>query len=288
MVAPMVPFSCFSAVGFLYVGIRARRPAWWIAGLLYTVIANVCFFIGGEAADDSVAQNVAFATMFLIWPISVAHALVINGSWLRWRAAQVPWYSQPQQTPWAAPPGPVATPLPPQLQDVVPPPQQYYAGPAPASSFSPQTSSPPSPTPPGFPASPGPAPMSAFPASPGPAPGFPASPGSAPSPSFAASPGSMSPPSYAPAQGPLVEPPPDRLNVNIADARQLAAVPGIGAERAAHLVATRQARGGFSSLTEFAAVAGLAPHEFVAVRERLSCDPLPPAGETPFGRIVDV
>ena len=97
-----------------------------------------------------------------------------------------------------------------------------------------------------------------------------------------------------PASGPMPPGPvpDDPLDVNAAGEQQLAGLPGVGPERAARIVAARQARGGFSTLTEFAAVAGLAPHEFVALRERLSCDPPPPGRDgtepPPFGRIVDV
>ncbi|MBG0564948.1 ComEA family DNA-binding protein [Actinoplanes aureus] len=259
LVTVLLPFSCFSAVGFIYVGVRARRTAWWIAGIFYSVVANVCFFVGGEGADDSTQQNVAFTIMFLLWPISIGHAFVVNGAWLRWRAGHVPWYSRPQPVAWTGAPTPAATPLPPQLQDVVPPPQQFYGA---VSEPTPDPVSPPAP------------------ASGSVLPPAPAS-GSVP----------PSTPAFNSSPLPAFVPEPDRLDVNTADERQFAALPGWNAERAARIVAARQARGGFSSLTEFAAVAGFAPHEFVAVRDRLSCDPPPPRNPTdppPYGRIVDV
>ncbi|MFC7533814.1 helix-hairpin-helix domain-containing protein [Actinoplanes sp. GCM10030250] len=285
VVAPILPFSCLSATGFLYVGVRAKRPSWAIAGVIYSVIANVCFFFGSEAAADSVGQNVAYTIMFILWPISVVHAFIINASWLRWRAGHVPWYSQPQPVPYAGAPAPAATPLPPQLQDVVPPPQQFYGDPAPPRTAAPgyppaAVSSPPAPAsayPPAAVSSP-PAPASAYPLSPsaGSANLYPATPDLYPE--------TSGPGSTAQSAG--------RTDVNTAGEEQLAALPGIGPERAARVVAARNARNGFSSLTEFAAAAGLAPHEFVAVRDRLSCDPPPPPPDSteppPFGRIVDV
>lgn len=315
----MVPFSCFSAVGFVYVGIRARRPAWWIAGIVYTVVANVCFFFGSEGAEDSLQQNLAFTIMFLLWPISVAHALVINASWLRWRAGHVPWYAQPQQAPWANVPAPVATPLPPQLEGVVPSSQEFYGGPPgsepargplaepapgraaePVAGWSAESAG-------GRAAEPAPAwpagpvagwqaePVAGWSAEPAggraaePAPAWPAGPAPGPLEPAPNSPAGSVPGSPAGSvPGSLLEPAPERLDVNTADAQQLAAVPGLTPQRVADVVAARQTRGGFTSLGEFAAVAGLAPHEFVAVRDRLSCEPPPQANQTPFGRIVDV
>jgi hypothetical protein len=226
LLAPILSFGCLSAAGFLYVGIRARRPDWWIPGVAYSVIASVCFFLGGTLRPDSIGQNISYLILFPLWLVSIIHAVIINASWLRWRATHQPWYAQPQPTAWAGPsgPAPMTTPLPPQVQGVVPAPEQFYAAPTTA-------------------------------------------------------------PAVAPA-------PPVPLDVNTAGERDLAALPGFGPARAAHVLAVRQSRGGFTNLTEFAAAAALAPHEFVAVRDRLSCTPLPSAPATdqaqPYGRIVDV
>ena len=40
LLAPILSFGCLSLAGFLYVGIRARRPAWWIAGIAYSALIN--------------------------------------------------------------------------------------------------------------------------------------------------------------------------------------------------------------------------------------------------------
>ncbi|MEV6301122.1 helix-hairpin-helix domain-containing protein [Actinoplanes sp. NPDC051861] len=222
LITPIIPFSCLSAAGFLYVGVRMRRVSWCVAGVIYSVIGNVCFFLGSAVPEGSVAQNLIYTFMFLMWPISVVHAFIINNTWLRWRAQHVPWYNQPQPVAFTPPPMPTAAPLPPQLQDVVPPPQEFYTA------------------------------------------------------------------------------PPALLDVNMAAEHELAALPGLGPQRAAQVMAARQARGGFLGLPEFAAVAGLAPHEFVAIRDRLSCNPPPPPPDAteppppgppeppPYGRIVDV
>ncbi|GAA0460112.1 hypothetical protein Ade02nite_14300 [Paractinoplanes deccanensis] len=210
VLAPILSFGCLAGAGFLYVGLRARRASWWIPGIVYSVVAFAFFAIGGEAEKDSALQNVAYAVLIAAWAASVVHALVINVSWLRWRATYKPWYAQqpsPPPPPSFAPP---AVPLPPQVQPLVPPQQQFYAAP---------------------------------------------------------------------------------LDVNTATEQQLATLPGFGPDRAAHVVAVRRTRGGFADVNDFAAAAGLAPHEFVAVRDRLTWTPPrpPTAGEqNPYGRIVDV
>ncbi len=83
------------------------------------------------------------------------------------------------------------------------------------------------------------------------------------------------------------------LNVNTVSVEQLAGLPGFDTARAARTVAERGARGGFASVTDFASAAGLAPHEWVRVRDLVSCPPphsAPPTSPSgsPPGRILDV
>jgi hypothetical protein len=144
LLAPILTFGCASVAGFLYVGLRARRPAWWIAGICYTVAANVFLFAGDSLPDESNVSVLMSLLWVLTWVASVAHAVAINGSWLRWLAGQRWPARAPQSAPWSygppqqyGPPQPYAPPLPPQVQQAVPNLQQYYAtppsaGPAPA------------------------------------------------------------------------------------------------------------------------------------------------------------
>jgi hypothetical protein len=251
VLAPILSFGCLGAAGFLYVGIRARKPQWWIPGVAYSVVAWVFFILGGESADGSTREDVSYAIFFAMWAASVVHALIINPAWLRWRAGYRPWYSQAQPPPmgWPTPPAP---PLPPQMHGLVPGPQQYYAGPQ-----EPRTT--------------GPQPYyagSQEPRTTGPQPYNTA-------PSFNAGPQPYNP-------GPV--------EVNTADAARLATLPHFNPERVAHVLAVRKTRGGFVTLNDFAAAAGLAPHELVAVRDRIVVTPPPPEPDQPgpYGRIVDV
>ncbi|MBW6433734.1 helix-hairpin-helix domain-containing protein [Actinoplanes hulinensis] len=256
MLLPILSFGCLSGAGFLYVGVRARRHAWSIAGIVYSVIANAAFFTGPTLPKESLASDLAFVALLIVWMISVVHALVINNSWLQWRAGHQPWYAQQTAAPWAGVPGP--GPVPPQVQGIVPPPDQFYGA------------QPSTPQPYAVPPQ-----ASAVPHAPV-APPVPSAP----------------PASFAPPVPSAPFAPSAQLEVNSATVEQLAALPGVGPERAAQAVSARDSRGGFVSLTEFAAAASLAPHEFVAVRGRLTCAPPPVAPQQnhdqPFGRIVDV
>ncbi|MFS8478201.1 MAG: helix-hairpin-helix domain-containing protein, partial [Micromonosporaceae bacterium] len=82
---------------------------------------------------------------------------------------------------------------------------------------------------------------------------------------------------------------PGPVDVNTATAEQLAALPAFDLERARRVLAERQARGGFGSVAEFAAAAGLAPHEFARIRGQLVCAPgRPGPGQPPpHGRVLD-
>ncbi|BEL03121.1 hypothetical protein Q0Z83_013120 [Actinoplanes sichuanensis] len=212
LLTPILSFGCASVAGYLYVGLRARRPGWWIAGICYSVAANVFLFAGDSLPEDSNAAALMALLWVCTWMASVVHAVVINSSWLQWLAEQ----RRRVQT-WAyAPAPPPASPLPPSASPLPPAVQTALREPAPAV--------------------------------------------------------------------PLL------LDVNAANLDELASLPAIGPERAARAVAARRDRNGFATVAEFAAAAELAPHQFAAVRDRLTCRPPAPAPQPdlPYGRIVDI
>lgn len=250
ILAPALSFGCLSAAGFLYVGIRARRPAWWLAGIGYSLAAITLGSVGPALPEDSPASGACALGLLALWIASIVHALVINTSWLRWRAMYVPWHAQP--TVWVGPTAPPpSAPLPGPLQGMAPPPGQFYA------------------------TRPGPAPAAMGAAGP-------------PQPSPAAGP----PQPAATGPGPLPDPPTGPLDVNTATVQQLSVLPGFDDDRAAYVIAERRRRGGFVHVNEFAAAAALAPHELVAVRDRIVCGPTGPSAspeQAPqFGRVLDV
>ena len=75
------------------------------------------------------------------------------------------------------------------------------------------------------------------------------------------------------------------LDVNTATAEQLAALPHIGAARAAFAISARQ-RTPFTSTQNFADVLGLQPHEFVALRGQITSTQ--PRKSRPAGRRLDL
>jgi DNA uptake protein ComE-like DNA-binding protein len=63
---------------------------------------------------------------------------------------------------------------------------------------------------------------------------------------------------------------PAMLDINTASQEQLAAIPGIDAETAAHVVAARDQLGGFGDTTELVTRAGVKPHIFAQLQGRIS------------------
>ena len=236
LLLPVLGLSCLGGVGFLYVGLRARRPAWWIAGIGYLLVGWTAFILTGEADRDSPLADWMAGLVLVVWITGIVHAFMINSSWLRWRAGYRPWYAeQPPGGPGGAyPPGTLAPP--PGLTPAAPP--------APLN---------PPPYPPTQPAYFGSGPAAA----PVPAPGA----------------GTGAP-----------------LDVNAARLDDLAVLPGFDPQRARQVLTERDRRGGFGSLSEFTAAAGLAPHEYARLRDRLVCTPpAPPSvGQPPPGRVLDV
>ncbi|SJN43118.1 hypothetical protein FM104_12390 [Microbacterium esteraromaticum] len=80
--------------------------------------------------------------------------------------------------------------------------------------------------------------------------------------------------------------PADPVDVNTANADELATLPGITRTRARRLLKARTKQGGFMNLDAFATAAGLQPHELVRLREAAVCS-RPPRGPRQFGRRVD-
>ncbi|MET7399537.1 helix-hairpin-helix domain-containing protein [Dactylosporangium sp. NPDC005572] len=244
--------GCLSGLGLLVIGLRARRPAWWASGLGYLLATWAVFIVFERTREDASAGYTA-VLFFLLWLASIVHSLAVNPGWLRWVASRQP------VRPLSPPP-------------VFTPPPVPGAGPA-------SPSFPPPPVPGAGPASPFAPPPGAGPASPFVPPGVgPASsflpPGVGPTPPAPA----HVPPSAAPVFGPI--------DLNAATAAQLAGFGEFDLARAEQIVAERTARGGFSSVEEFATVAQLAPHQLARLRPQVRCGPrpdAPPAG----GRILD-
>ncbi|MEU6073350.1 helix-hairpin-helix domain-containing protein [Micromonospora sp. NPDC047074] len=283
LLLPVLGCSCLGGLGFLYVGLRARRAAWWIPGIVYTAVGWTAFLLVGRYEQDTAANDWAIGTVMAVWIASIMHAALINPAWLRWLANCRAGYAPGSPaTPWAGGPYPLA-----------PLPGAAPAGPPPG--FHPSASPAYPPVSPGLP----PAPSVGYP--PAPPVGFPPAPAGGPP--LAADP-TMVP--YQPVDhfgtgpvaAPASQPPPPAgqwpaggpLDVNAAGPNDLAALPGFDPLRARQVLAERDRRGAFGSLAEFAAAANLAPHEYARLRDVLVCAPPPgPApGQLPPGRVLDV
>ncbi len=259
LLLPTLGCSCLGGFGFIYVGLRARRPAWWISGIGYALLGWAAFATVGSAEEKSVLSQVSTAATLVIWLGCILHALLINSAWLRWQATHRPWYQQPAG--WSAtgyppgPPGPFAPP-----PGVVPGPTAWPYG-------STTTADYPVSVPPGnlMTDSPAPPPPTASWDTP-----------AAPPPPPAAT-------WDTPPAGSLVD-------VNTATAAQLAELPGFDSARVHRALAERESRRGFGSVAEFVAAADLAPHEYARLRDVLICVP-PADSNTPgaaHGRVLDI
>ena len=254
MLPSILCIGVLTGASFLYIGVRARRKAWWIPGIVYLVLGVGCFIAFGPTERGSLQEDLAGGGLITIWLGGMTHAFLINREWLRWYAYYgSQWYRQPPVAGYpvapaggySAPPGGYAAPpgsyaAPPGYQPQLPPhgsalqhgaPQYYGHGPV---------------------------------AQPAPA-------------------------QPAPATAPVA--PGGPLDVNLATAEQFASLPGFDAARAQWTIADRNMRRGFGSVEEFAAAAQLAPHEFAQLRGMVVCslrqwpnDQTPPAS----GRVVDV
>jgi hypothetical protein len=86
-----LPFGLTTWAGFLYVGLRARRPSWlWTAGaygvgaVLVVVLAVTSPTDADGQADMGAWQSQVGVTMLVVlWFGGLAHALVVNRSYLR-------------------------------------------------------------------------------------------------------------------------------------------------------------------------------------------------------------
>jgi DNA uptake protein ComE-like DNA-binding protein len=96
------------------------------------------------------------------------------------------------------------------------------------------------------------------------------------------------PQASAPARAAAAQPAPDveLIDVNTANQRALSRLTGMDRGLAKAAITERTQRGGFGSLEDFAATAGLQPHEIVRLRAEAYCSARPRSKRS-FGRRVD-
>ncbi|SBT52550.1 ComEA family DNA-binding protein [Micromonospora auratinigra] len=303
LLLPLLGCSCLGGAGLLYVGLRARRPAWWIPGAAYLVLGWAGFLlVDGKTGTTSTRDNIGVSLFLAATFACLLHSVLVNPGWLRWRAGWRPWYQQPAGAGLAPPP--VGWP-PPAVSGFPPAYPGSPVGPGPGSPIAPVSGpgSPFAPTgpghgPPGGLVAPGYPTASTWPAAdPATAPWSAAVPPTAPWPAAPADPPRPGTAARGEPTRPWVDPTAPAatpaaattVDVNTAPAGQLAGLPGFDAARAQRVLGERERRGGFGSVAEFVAAADLAPHEYARLRDILVC--VPPAGPAtpgqPHGRVLD-
>lgn len=250
---------------FLYVGISAKRRDWLIAASGYA-LATVAFSAmigsaprlpGGEADTSSWQSNVGTLLAVGVCVGGFVHALVINRSWLKFKAAK-------DETPWFvdganAASVPAAQPAARDAYGFGVDANQYFSNaPAPPSSGFPARAPAPPPNPPGYPPAPPP---------PNPPPFAPVPPAPPAAPS-------QSQPAQAEATREGVGPDGNQgqalIDVNIATLADLLGRAGLDAETAERTIVERHRRGGFQNLDEFVVAAQVPPHVYAKVRNVLT------------------
>ncbi len=94
LLGPTLGVSLLTGAAFLYIGIKARRRAWWIPGIVYVLTLGVGFSLAG-GAETSVRSDWSAGILAAVWIGGIIHALLVNKDWLRWRAQNAdPWYAQ--------------------------------------------------------------------------------------------------------------------------------------------------------------------------------------------------
>ncbi|BCJ67407.1 ComEA family DNA-binding protein [Polymorphospora rubra] len=277
LLVPILGCGCFGGAAFLFIGLRAKRPAWWISGLVYLAVSMLGFVFVDDPEETTTLGDWAVGTLMAAWLVCIVHACLINSAWLRWQAAHVPWYAQPAA-------GPAAPGYPAGYGGQVPPAATY-----PAQGGYGYVDAAPPPT--------------AYPAQGGYAePAYPAQSGYPPAADFGGAPAQWDPSAYGPPVDPTAAPPDPAggwapvtfdggpagaVDVNAATAIELSTLPYFDPARAEQTVALRNARGGFASVQDFASALNLPPHEFARIRDVVTCA-LPPQAPPVQGRVLDV
>jgi Helix-hairpin-helix motif len=96
VLVPLVTCGILTWAAFVYIGVRARRPAWWIAGIVYAVLTGVAFALTvGQSTADPTGVDAQGALTMIVFLGGTVHAVLVNRAWLRWRSEHnTPWYLQ--------------------------------------------------------------------------------------------------------------------------------------------------------------------------------------------------
>lgn len=85
---PIALFGAATAPAFLYVGLRAKQPRWYVPGTVYGIVALIGWVIVGISDEDGTAVNWGVGIVFIGWITGMIHAALINRPWLKWLAEE--------------------------------------------------------------------------------------------------------------------------------------------------------------------------------------------------------
>jgi hypothetical protein len=80
----LIPFGWVTWAGFLYAGIRAKRGAWVVAGVVYLLIVAATLFVTSlDRNEDGLDDNLGYIVMFLTWGVGIVHSFASRKPFLR-------------------------------------------------------------------------------------------------------------------------------------------------------------------------------------------------------------
>lgn len=158
LLGPIFGVSLLTGVAFLYIGLKARRRTWWIAGIGYVVVLGIGVSLS-DGDETSMRSEWSAGILAALWIGGMVHALLVNKGWLRWRAQNAdPWYVQDKVA--ATDVFPSHNPVPPEVSGLGVDTDRFYNDTPPATLYdAPRTQARP-------PATPPPAPSPGAPSSP--------------------------------------------------------------------------------------------------------------------------
>jgi hypothetical protein len=94
---PILSCGTLTFAGFTYIGVKAKRREWWIAGIVYAVLTGVAVALSNEhSAAPTTRSQISSAVMMVVFLGGSVHSILVNRAWLRWRSEHAkPWYAQP-------------------------------------------------------------------------------------------------------------------------------------------------------------------------------------------------
>jgi helix-hairpin-helix protein len=124
LIGPLVGFGCLGGASFIYIGLRARRPAWWISGVAYLGLSIAAVSLIDRGEQTTTRGTVAVWVLIAAWLVSIVHAGLVNPAWLQWQATHGGILSLPRMVQL---PGPAPSTSTAPLPGIVPDPAEFYA-----------------------------------------------------------------------------------------------------------------------------------------------------------------